>query len=102
MSSSGPSSKKKTQNNGEIGVQKTPKEIPKVIQLKVCVEQRIFRRDDAAGEKKKITGGFASNLNKSSARLTLNVFESLSFDLLMTIYMMDYCKPFICRNKYSK
>jgi len=53
-------------------------------------------------KKKKITGDFDSNLNKSRARLMLNVFENLSFDLLMTICMMDYCKPFIHRNKYSK
>lgn len=66
------------------------------------MEQRIFRRDDAAGGGGGITGGFASNLNKSGARLTLNVFENLSFDLLMTICMMNYCKPFIRRNKYSK
>lgn len=40
--------KKKTTNGGS-GVQKNPKGIPKVIQLKVCVEQRMLRRNDAAG-----------------------------------------------------
>lgn len=56
----------------------------------------------SAEKEKKNHWSFASGLNRNRAGLMSNVFENLSFDFLMTTCMMDYCKPFICRNKCSK